>query len=152
MSTTISGRFDNGDDARRGAEWLERQGISRDAIAIHEQARADDEPPGGSPGVAGRGATGARHWTVTVRTGDAAHRRLAADILRAAGAQDLDRPGLQQSGIGAAGSAFGMAIADAVTAPMSGVSASRAQEPPEDQPPSDATDVERKTGGHDGHR
>jgi hypothetical protein len=115
MSTTIHGRFDSGEDARRGAAWLEREGIPRDAITVAERP----------------GAAGERHWTVAVRTSDAAHRRLAADVLRAAGAKDLDQPSPQRPGIGA-GSAIGMAIADAATAPMSGVSASRAQGPAED--------------------
>jgi hypothetical protein len=132
MSTTISGRFDSDEDARRGAAWLEREGIPRDAIVIAEGAASADGQPDGPRGAADRTGAG-RHWTVTVRTGDAAHRRLAMDVLRTAGARDLDRPAhAQRSGVDAAGSAFGMAIADAATAPMSGVSASRAaQEPAE---------------------
>jgi hypothetical protein len=136
MNTTISGKFDSTEDARRAAARLAEMGIPPGAIDVVEHREHSVEQSDGLRGVTDGSAAPDRLGTVTVRASDPEHARRAAEMLRSTGARDVEVRDSSggggtgaSGGIAAAGAAFGMAIADAATSAMAGVSASKQQDP-----------------------
>jgi hypothetical protein len=146
MASTISGRFDTIDAARRAMARLVHEGVSSAAMTARRDTSGPRGQPEGLRGVSDAGSGGASDAVLDVRVHDEHAAAHARELLQAAGAHDVteswsDRqasatPGTPGArGVDSAGGAFGMAIADAVTAPMRGVSPSDPKSPPKDRPP-----------------
>jgi hypothetical protein len=132
MGSTVSGRFSTLEEARRAMARIEREGVSRATMTARTWPAA--------------AADAADQAILDLRVRDAAGTERAHRLLHAAGAHEVQEtpsdtasPAMGRSGLDAAGGSFGMAIADAATAPMKGVSASGAQHPttrfdPRDKP------------------
>jgi hypothetical protein len=146
MTRVISGKFDSPQEARRAASRLQAEGVPAGAMEIVLHDEGASQQPEGLRGITDRGATGGRRATLSVWAGDGEPARDAARLLQAAGAHDVDDPATARStgGLGAAGTAFGMAIAEAATAPMAGATASNAQGPSSDTRPIGAARSDRK--------